>query len=145
MLLAGEVDARVVLVEADRDVGIGLVVAQADVEARPVALDEALLGEQRLGLVGGDQHLEAVDPRGEPGLAAGEMRGDPFADRARLADVEQLPVLVVEEIDAGGVGQVAALLGDPLVAVRVASRHRSKGRLLATRPNRTPETEIAHK
>ena len=34
VLLAGEVDPRVVLVEADRDVGVGLVVAQADVEAR---------------------------------------------------------------------------------------------------------------
>ena len=122
VLLAGEVDARVVLVEADRDVGVGLVVAEADVEARPVALDEALLGEQRLGLVGGDQDVEAVDPRGEPRLAAGEVRGDPFADRARLADVEQLAVAVVEEVDAGGVGQLAALLGDPLGAGRRRSR-----------------------
>ena len=39
--LAGEVDARELLVEADPDVGVGLVVAQADVELRPVALDEA--------------------------------------------------------------------------------------------------------
>ncbi len=61
VFLAGEVDARVVLVEADGDVGVGLVVAQADVEARPVALDEALLGQQRLGLVGGDERVDAVD------------------------------------------------------------------------------------
>ena len=118
MLLAGEVDARVVLVEADGDVGVGLVVAQADVEARPVALDEALLGQQRLGLVGGDEGLDAVDPRGQAGVAAGEVGGDPFADRARLADVEQLAVAVVEEVDAGLVGQRLALLGDPLGAAQ---------------------------
>ena len=116
MLLAGEIDARVVLVEADADVGVGLVVAQADVEARPVALDEALLGEQRLGLVGGDEDVDAVDPRGEPRLAAGEVRGDAFADRACLADVEQLVVVLVEEIDAGRIGQLATLLRHPLRA-----------------------------
>ena len=39
--------------------GIRLVVAQADVEERPVLADEALLGEQGLGLrLGGDEvHL----------------------------------------------------------------------------------------
>ena len=41
----------------------------------------------------------------QAGVAAGEVRGDPFADRARLADVEQLAVAVVEEVDAGLVGQ----------------------------------------
>src|SRR5262249_42856840 len=48
--LAREVDAREVLVERDADVRVGLVVAQPDVEARLVLLDEVLLGEQRLGL-----------------------------------------------------------------------------------------------
>ena len=41
--------------------GIGLVVAQADVEARPVALDELLLGEQRLGLGLGDEEVDRGD------------------------------------------------------------------------------------
>jgi hypothetical protein len=41
--LAREVDPREVLVEADGDVGIGLVVPQPDVEARLVLLDEGLL------------------------------------------------------------------------------------------------------
>jgi hypothetical protein len=50
VLLAGEVDAGKVLVHADSDVRIGLVVAQADVEDGPVALDELLLREQGLGL-----------------------------------------------------------------------------------------------
>ena len=53
-------------------------------------------------------------------LAAGEVRGDAFADRARLADVEQLAVLPVEEVDARRVGQLAALLGDPLGAREAA-------------------------
>ena len=59
--LAGEVDARELLVEADAHVGIGLVVAQPDVEPRPVALDELLLGEQRLGLGLGDQEVDRGD------------------------------------------------------------------------------------
>jgi hypothetical protein len=146
VLLAGEVDPRVVLVEADADVGVGLVVPQADVEARPVALDEALLGQQRLRLVGGDQRFDPVDARGEAGVAAGEVGGDALADRARLADVEQLAVAVVEEIDAGLVGQRFALLGDPLGAAQRLLPARfppafvqlTKGRLLATRPNRKP-------
>src|SRR6201999_2396732 len=49
VLLTREIDARKVLVQADRDVGVRLVVAQPDVELRLVLLDEVLLGEQRLG------------------------------------------------------------------------------------------------
>ena len=56
--LAREVDPREVLVERDRDVGVRLVVAQPDVEARPVLLDEVLLGEQRLGLGLGDDEVD---------------------------------------------------------------------------------------
>ena len=59
--LAREVDAREVLVQADRDVGVGLVVAQPDVEARPVLLDEVLLREERLGLRVDDERLDVVD------------------------------------------------------------------------------------
>ena len=43
--------------------GIGLVIAQADVEARLVLLDEVLLGEQRLGLGVDDERLDVVDHR----------------------------------------------------------------------------------
>ena len=63
MALAREVDPREVLVERDRDVRIGLVVAQADVEARLVLLDEVLLGQQRLGLGVDDERLDVVDHR----------------------------------------------------------------------------------
>ena len=129
MPLAGEVDAREVLVEADADVGVGLVVAQADVEPGPVALDEALLGQQRLGLVRGDQELDPLDAAGDLGLSAREVRCDPLADRTCLADVEHLPLCAVEDVDAGRIGQAAALLGDPLRprALAVAFGHRVKG------------------
>ena len=59
--LAGEVDAGEVLVHRDRDERVGLVVAQADVEAGPVLLDEALLGQQGLGLGGDDDALDLGD------------------------------------------------------------------------------------
>src|SRR4029079_13108677 len=48
--LAREVDPRELLVEADPDVRVGLVVAELDVEDRPVTLDELLPGDQRIGL-----------------------------------------------------------------------------------------------
>ena len=84
MALAREVDAREVLVEADGDVGVRLVVAQPDVEARPVLLDEVLLREERLGLRVDDERLDVVDERAQLG-AAGEVRRDALADRLRLA------------------------------------------------------------
>jgi hypothetical protein len=59
--LAGEVDPRELLVQADANVRIGLVVSQADVEAGPVALDELLLGQQGLGLGLGDQEVDRPD------------------------------------------------------------------------------------
>ena len=59
--LAGEVDAREVLVERDPDVGVGLVVTQADVEDGAVALDELLLGQERLGLGLGRDELDVRD------------------------------------------------------------------------------------
>ncbi len=88
--LAREVHARELLVERDRDERVGLVVAQADVEARPVLLDEALLGQQRLGLAGDHDALDAARRSATisacPGLLRadlrlGEVRGDALAHR----------------------------------------------------------------
>ena len=120
MALAREVDAREVLVHRDRDVRIGLVVAQPDVEARLVLLDEVLLGEQRLGLGLDEDELDVVDrvdhlvvPRRH---RVGEVAGDPLADRLRLADVDDLPARVAEQVDPRAVGQGAALRFEALVA-----------------------------
>ena len=59
--LAREVNPWKILVEADPDVRVGLVVTQPDVEDGPVALDELLLGEQRLGLGLGRDELDVRD------------------------------------------------------------------------------------
>jgi hypothetical protein len=114
MALAREVDAREVLVHRDRDERIGLVVAQSDVEARAVLLDEVLLGQQRLGL-GGDEHeldrLDRVDHLvGAARDRIAEVAGDALLDRLGLADVDDLALVVAEQVDARAVGQRLALL-----------------------------------
>jgi hypothetical protein len=112
--LAGEVDPRIGLVERDRDERIRLVVAQPDVEARLVLLDEVLLGQQRLGLAAHEQEVDRLGHLDHLHLAAGhavgEVAGDPAADRLGLADVDDLARAVLEQIDARPVRQVASLL-----------------------------------
>jgi hypothetical protein len=114
--LAREVDARKVLVEADADVGVGLVVTQPDVVDGPVALDELLLGEQRLGLGLCGDELDVRDlghhVGGPAGAGLGEVARDPLSQRARLADVEDLAARAPEDVDAGAVRKGPALLGD---------------------------------
>jgi hypothetical protein len=107
MTLAREVDPGELLVEADADVRIGLVVPKPDVEPGPVAPDELLLGQQGLGLGLRRQKIDRGDLVDEVEPAAvrpGEVRGDPFSDRQRLPHVEDGPVAVLEEVDAGLVG-----------------------------------------
>ncbi len=119
--LAREVDAGIVLVERDRDVRVALVVAQADVEARPVLLDEALLGQQRLRLGRDDERLDAVDPLAHRRRLArrrgGEVRCDALAHGLRLADVDHAPERVLEGVDAGLVWERPALLFEARGAV----------------------------
>jgi hypothetical protein len=124
--LAREVDAREFLVHRDRDERIGLVVAQADVEARAVLLDEVLLGQQRLGL-GGDEHeLHPVDRVDHLVGAArdrvGEVAGHPLLQRLGLADIDDLALVVAEQVDARPVGQRLALLGQAGPATLGGSR-----------------------
>ena len=75
MPLAREHDTRVLVLDRDGDVRERLVVAQADVERRPVPLDEVLLEVERLDLTAGDDRLDVGDPvhelvDTEPGVAA---------------------------------------------------------------------------
>ena len=85
--------------------------------------------------------------RGQAGVAAGEVGGDPFADRARLADVEQLAVAVVEEVDAGlsraatGAARRSARRASGLLVFCRLRSSDPKGRLPATQPNPTPDRE----
>ena len=115
MPLAREIHPWEVLVEADCDVRVGLVVAQPDVEPRLVLLDEVLLDEQRLGLGLDDERLDTVDHREQVTAGAGarvrEMRRDALADRDRLADVDDLPGSVVEQVDTRFVRQFTTAFG----------------------------------
>ena len=120
MALAREHDAREVVLDSDRDVRKGLVVAEADVERRPVPLDEVLLEVQRLHLAARDDDLHVVDALGElrecrpVATASLEVRPDPGPERLGLADVEDLRPLVAEEVDAGLRRQALQLLCDSL-------------------------------
>ncbi len=108
--LSGEHHPRVLVLERHRDVGERLVVAQADVERRPVALDEALLEVERLRLGAGDDRLHVRDPldelrRAEPrGAGALEVAADAGPQRLRLADVEDVALPAAEEVDARASG-----------------------------------------
>ena len=98
-----------------RDVRERLVVAEADVERRPVALDEVLLEVQRLRLALGDDHLDPADPVDhpvDPGAhvrAAVEVAPHAGAQRLRLADVEDVVPVAAKEVDARAPRQLAEL------------------------------------
>ena len=103
-----------VLLPVDLDVGIGLVVAQADVEARPVALDQLVFEDQRLQLGVGDDPLQVGDLGHQApgaGFAIGlEVRPDAVAQHDRLADVDHLAVDGAVDVDAGPLRQGVELL-----------------------------------
>ncbi len=101
--------ARPVLPRRDLDVGIRLVVAEEDVVARLVLLDERVLEGERLTLGLGDDRVDR-DELGEHRLGADvlrtrvEVRREPLADRPGFPDVEDLSLRVLVEVDAGLVG-----------------------------------------
>ena len=115
MPLPREHDPRVLVLERHRDVRERLVVAQPDVERRPVALDEVLLEVERLRLVARDDDLDVRDPGGQlrhPGapVAALEVAAHAAAQRLRLAHVQDVSALVPEEVDAGAARKRAELV-----------------------------------
>src|SRR5262249_58483500 len=77
-----------------------------DVERWAVPFDEVLLEVERLGLVLRDDHLDVVHPlrklldRGAGVMSGLEIRPDPRPQRLRLPDVEHVPLLVAEQVDA---------------------------------------------
>jgi len=105
--LAGKHDARVLVLDRDRDVRERLVVAQADVERRPVPLDEVLLEMEGLDLAAGHDHLDVFDPRRQaldlraPVRRPLEVRAHARPERLRLPDVEDVAVRVTKQVDAG--------------------------------------------
>ena len=134
--LAREHHARVLVLDRDRDVRERLVVAQPDVERRPVALDEVLLEVERLDLAAGHDHLDVGDARRQAAdLRAAvrrplEVRADARAQRLRLADVEDVAVRVAEQVDARPRGERLQLVFDP----RGHYGHGNRGLQTAVRP-----------
>ncbi len=85
-----------------------LVVAELDVVAGPVLLDEIVLEDRRLFLVGRDDRLEVTDGPLQDGderalVAEGILEIAPHAraQALRLADVNDDRLLVLEQVDAG--------------------------------------------
>ena len=101
------VNARKALAQRQLDVGISLVIAQQHVEARFTLLDEVVLQRQRLFFVVNDDVLDVgrlEDQRAGLGLdldALHEIRAHPRPQTLRLADVDDLALGVLVQIDPG--------------------------------------------
>jgi hypothetical protein len=139
--LARPLHAREVVGQGDLDVRVALVVLEPDVEARPVALDEVRLEQQRLRDRVGERVLDVdnlVDDGADP-LRVGTRRRpllpvapDAIAQALRLADVQHLVPGVLHQVDARTVGQ----LGEDGGQLRGHARHRrptAAGRAAVTR------------
>jgi hypothetical protein len=119
--LAREHDPRKVVLDRHCDVRERLVVAQADVEGRSVALDEVLLEVQRLDVAAGDDHLDVFDALRQlrdrvPATGRRlEVAAHARAERLRLADVEDGALRVTEDVDARLRRQQLQLVFEPLV------------------------------
>ena len=104
------VDARKVFRHRQLQVEVVLVVLEPDVEARPVVLDEVVLEDERLDLVGRGDELEIGGPADELGhtrrlrVTGGEIRAEPVAEAQRLADIDDLRLAVSKQVDARTVG-----------------------------------------
>jgi hypothetical protein len=103
-------DLRPGVAAGDQDIRERLVVPHGDVVARPQALDQVALEQQRLDLgVGrhdherrglGDHAAQALRQLGD-----GRIAGDALLEVARLADVEHVAGPVDHAVDAGAAGQ----------------------------------------
>ena len=100
-------DLRERMVLGQHQPGIGLVVAQHDVEARLEPLDQVGLEQQRLGLgVGGDDLHRRRSRDTMRRSRSGRRRelgvgGDALLQAARLADVERVALGIEHAVDAG--------------------------------------------
>jgi hypothetical protein len=117
--LAREHDAGVLVLHGDGDVRKRLVVTQADVERRPVPLDEVLLEVQGLDLVLGHDHLDVLHPvrqllnRGPAVLRLLKVGPHPRPKRLGLSDVEHVSRPVPKQVDPGLGRQALQLIFEP--------------------------------
>ena len=112
-----ELETRDRVGDVDLDQQEPLVVAQGDVVARPVFLDEPAFEQQRLGLALDGVRLEvpdALDQRarlhvGRLAARGHEITAQPLAQALGLADVDDAVEPVAHQVHAGPVGHVAQL------------------------------------
>ena len=109
---AGDEDFGVAIGERELDVGVGLVVAEQDVETRLALLDEVVLEGQGLLLIGNEDVVE-IDGLAHEGAGLGvglvgfkQVRANARTEVLRLADVDDLALRIFVEVDArlGGEG-----------------------------------------
>jgi hypothetical protein len=114
--LACALDPREVVRQRDLDVRVALVVLEPDVEPRPEPLDEVRFEQERLGHGIGEGVFDvgdAVDYLADSMHVAERprrrlllpVRADAAAQALRLADVQHVAALVLEQVDARPVGQ----------------------------------------
>ena len=96
-----------VLARANTNIVVSLIVLEQDVVLWGILLDKAALQHQRLKLAGGDDVLEVPDvlhhavDLGRVLFHAAEVAAHPVFERLGLADIDNLPLFVLHDIDAG--------------------------------------------
>jgi len=127
---AGDEDLGIAIGQRELDVGVGLVVAQQDVEARLALLDEVVFQRQRLAFVV-DQDVVDIDglAHQRAGLRIGlrgfeQIGAHSRAQVLRLADIDDLALGVLVQVHAGLRGQCADFLLQVhlFAAIRVGGR-----------------------
>ena len=98
-------DLREVVVAGDEDIGEGLIIPQQHIVARPKALDEIGLEQQRLDLALGQDDFQFLSFGHHPLHTDGQagnlrVRADPALEVTRLADIKRLALGVEHTIDA---------------------------------------------
>ncbi len=97
---------REILLHGDLDIGIALVILEADVVARVVSLDELGFEDEGLKLALGDDPLDirdVGDQAGGLGVAQGRLAKvgtHPMAQHQRLAHIDDATVGVAHQVDA---------------------------------------------
>ncbi len=101
---------RPLVADGDRQIGIALVVDEADVETGPVRLDQVVLEHDGLDVAADDDPLDRGRPLHHLSCARVQVNGvleiarEPAAQGHRLADVDDPPRRVLELVRARGVG-----------------------------------------
>ena len=119
---AGDVDAGIIIVERDHQVGVGLVIDEANIKARLDVLDEAVFREERFDFAIGLERFEIDDVLEQAGfgvleLGAGlEIGTDAVAQGRGLAHINHSAFVILHEVDAGGFGEALGLLVEVLDA-----------------------------